>query len=171
MNKNKSQSGYSLVEIVIYIAIFAALSIGVVNSFMTVMASFNESRTSRDLLESGNTILERMSREIRISNSIDTANSTLDSNPGVLQLTSIDSSGSLRVVKFVVSSGTMSFYENGALSGNLSGQNITVSSIIFRKFTTTVGTGVKIEMVLMDKRGKRHRIENFYDSIILRGDY
>ena len=63
--KNIYKKGYSLVEILVYLAIFTALSVLVINSFILALASFSASRTNRDLLEGGATAMERMSREIK----------------------------------------------------------------------------------------------------------
>ncbi len=171
MNKKNTQKGYSLIEMIIYVSIFAVLSVVVVNSFSVVISSFVESRTNRDLLESGNTVLEKISREIRLASSVDTAGSTLGSSPGVLQLNSVDSSNNARVVKFVFENNTLNIYENNTLTGSLIGNNETITSAIFRKITTSAGTAIKVELTLKDTRGKRQRTENFYDTIILRGDY
>ena len=175
----KSQSGYSLVEIIIYVAIFAMLAVVVINSVIVVMASFTETRTNRDLQESGYTSLERISREIRQAKSIDVADSTLGgTNPsfGILVLNTTDGSGNARVVKFAVVSGALDIYEgttfaNLALTGNLLNQNINTTSLIFRQITTTVGGAVKVEMTLQDQRGKARESQNFYDTIILRNEY
>lgn len=171
MIHNKKNSGFSLVEILVYIAIFAALSVVIINSFSVIVASFNSTRTSRDLLEGGNTSFERITREIRLANSVDSANSVLGSTPGTLQMNSTNSGGSARIVKIILESGAVNLYEDGTLTGNLLGSNVQATSLIFRKITTTAGTAVKVEMTLQDQRGKDHRSEKFYDTVILRGDY
>lgn len=170
MKKHK-QSGYSLIEMVVYLAIFTFMSIAVINSFIVVMASFSTTSTNRDLLESGSTAIERMSREIRQANNIDTANSVLGTSSGVLQLNSTDSSGGATVVKFNTSSGALNLYQAGTLTGNLLGQNISVTSLVFRRINTTIGEAVKIEMTLQDTKSKNLTTANFYDTVILRGEY
>lgn len=169
--KNNKQNGYSLVEIVVYLAIFTSLSVLVINSFIVVASSFSTTRTNRDLLESGSTSIERIAREIRQATSVDIVNSTLGSSPGVLQLNSVDSSGNTVLIKFSVSNGALNLYEAGTLVGNILGQNITVNSLIFRRISTTNGEAVKIEMRLTDSTSKNSESANFYDTIILRGRY
>lgn len=171
MKNLRKNSGFSLVEILVYIAVFAVLAVVVINSYATVVASFNETQTNRDLQESGNTVMERISREIRQASSVTVANSTLGSSPGILEMASTDYSGTAQTVKFTLASGAVNLYINGSLIGNLVGQNISATSLIFRRFTTTAGTGVKIELTIQDQRGKDRKTANFYNSIILRGDY
>jgi len=167
----KQTNGYSIVEIIVYLAIFAFMSIAVINSFIVVLGSYSNTRTNRDLLESGGTVIERISREIRQAKGIDVVGSTLSSNPGVLQLNSITSAGVSTVMKFSVSSGALNLYQDGTLVGNLLGQNVSVTTLIFRRITTSNGEAVKVELTLQDTRSKIAQSVNFYNTVILRGAY
>ena len=166
INKNK---GYSLIEIVVYLAIFSALSVLVINSFIVILGSFNTTRANRDLLQSGSKTMERLSREIRQAESVDLVNSTLGSSPGVLQLNSRDSAGTAMTVRFAIASGNLNLYENGTLVDNLVTENISPTSLIFRRITTTNGDAVKIELTVQDTSSSK--TENFYNTVILRGTY
>lgn len=171
MYKQK-KNGYSIVEILVYLAIFTALSILVINSFIVVLGSFSATRTNRDLLESGSTAMERISREIRQAESVDIVNSVFNSSPGALQLNSTDSSGAAMIMKFNVGTGgVLNMYKDGVLTGSLLGQNVSATSLIFRRIVTTNGEAIKIELTLQDTVGKLNKLENFYDTIILRGAY
>ncbi len=167
----KFKRGYSIIEIIIYIAIFIAVSIAVINSFVVVMNSFVSARTNQDLLTSGNDALERVSREIRQATSVDVANSTLGSSPGILQMNSVDSGGTARISKIAYVSGALDIYNNGVLIGNLVGQNVLVTNLVFRRISTTNGEAVKVELTLQDQRAPYYKSENFYDTVILRGKY
>ena len=171
MKKINLQSGYSIVEIIIYIAVFAVLTTVVMNSFIVLTSFYNQNRTHHDLLENGNSVMERLSREIRTANNIRTGTSTLGSNPGVLDLDSVDSSNNTQTVKFSTTNGALNLAVNGTSVGNLLGPNIQVTSLVFRKITTTNSTAVKIEMTLKDTKDATNLVENFYDTIILRGGY
>jgi Tfp pilus assembly protein PilW len=167
--KLKKIKGFSLVETIIYLAIFTMVSILVINSFITVMSSFAITRTNRSLLEAGISSIERMSRDIRQASSIDLTNSNL--NKGILQLNSTDQSGDSIIIKFTKENSTLNIYQAGTLSGSLLGQNIVVDNLIFRRIATAHGEAVKIEMTLRDTKSKNNKTENFYDTIILRGGY
>jgi len=170
MYKQK-KNGYSVVEILVYLAIFAALSILVINSFIVVLGSFSATRTNRDLLESGSTAMERISREIRQAESIDVVNSVFNSSPGALQLNSTNSDGTPTIIEFRIVNGALNLYQDDVLMGSLLGQNISATSLVFRRITTTNGEAVKIELTLQDTVGKLNKLENFYNTIILRGAY
>lgn len=165
----RRQDGFSIVEIVIYLAIFTMVSVLVINSFVTVMSSFSTTRTNRDLLESGITSMERMSREIRQATNVDLAASNLSG--GILQLNSKDQLGNSIVIKFNKEASLLNLYQDGILSGNLLRQNVSLDSLIFRRISTAESEAIKIEMTIQDTRSKENKTVNFYDTIILRGGY
>lgn len=173
--KQNKQKGSSLLETIIYIAIFGIISIAVISSSVVVINSFSNTRVTRNMLESGNTAMERMTREIRQATSIDIANSSLGVNPGYLQLNTVDSLGAARVVKFSVTNGILNLYQGATnpptLTDSLLGQNITVSNLVFRRISIPTGEAVKIEMTLLNNSTKNPLTRNFYDTVILRGGY
>ncbi len=169
--KFSSQKGYSVVEILVYLAIFTAVSVLVINSYIVMMGSFSATRSNRDILESGSTIMERVSREIRQAKNIDVTNSTLNASAGALQLNTTDANNVARTAKVVLVNGVVNLYSDGVLVGALGGQNINTTSLIFRRIVTTNGEAVKIELTIQNTRGKINQTENFYDTIILRGSY
>ena len=166
----QKNAGTSLVEALIYIALFAVFSIFFIQVLGVMTQSFSQTKSNNYLLDSGYNALERISREVRGASSVDAGNSTLGTSLGVLALNTTDSGGAAKTVKFDVSGGVLRLTENGTVTGNLTGGTVTVSSLIFRKITTTVGTAVKIELTLRDNRVAT-RTENFYDTVILRGGY
>jgi Tfp pilus assembly protein PilW len=164
----QNKKGYSIVEIIVYLAIFTSLSILVINSFIVILSSFNTTNMNRRLLESGNVTIERISREIRQAKNIDITNSTLSTSPGVLQLTMPDTS----YVKFKQeTNGNLNLYENSTTGNNLLSQHVTVTSLIFKRITTTQSEAIKIEMTLQYSQGRNTKSVNFYDTIVLRGGY
>jgi Tfp pilus assembly protein PilW len=163
--------GYSLIEIIVYLAIFSVMSIVVIDSFLVVSKSFDATRANRDLLESGQISMERMSREISQAESISASASTLGTNPGVLSLASTDSSGNPITVEFIVENGSLNLYENGALVGPLTDPNISVDSLVFRRIVTAEGEAVKIEMTLTTLASPVVTHADFYDTIVLQGEY
>ena len=142
-NNNKIKA-FSLIEIVIYIAIFTTLSIVVINSFIIVLSSFSTIRTNHNLLDSGSIAMEKITREIRQADSIDIMNSTGE----VLQLNSTDSSSDPVIVKFAKVGNALNMYRGGVLVGNLLTSKIILESISFVRTSNTKSEGEKIKMVL-----------------------
>lgn len=164
---SKLVSGFSVLEIIIYVSIFSLISIVVINSFIVTMSLFSVIRTNHDLLESGSISMDRISHEIRQAKSIDAANSTSE----ILQLNSTDISGTAVIVKFARENNTLNLYKDSTLVGGLLMQNVILNSISFDRISTANGEAVKIKMVIQDTRSRENKIENFYDTVVLRGKY
>lgn len=165
--EDKSNRGFTIIEVLVYVAILGIVSVAIISASMAVNSSFNNTRVTRNLLESGNNGMERITREIRQASSIDLASSTFGSSPGVLTLNSKDSGGSNRVVKFYVLNGALNIDDNNSPPDNFLNQNVTATNLIFRRISTGAGEAVKIELTLNNGTIS----EKFYDTVILRGGY
>ena len=160
----KNNLGYSLLETIFYISFFAVFSILVINALITMTRSFKETTIQAELIQGGN-IMERISREIRQANGINSI-STSD-----LKLNTKDDAGVAKTVEFVLSSSNVRLLENDALTGNLNTQNITVANISFTQINTAKGTAVKIFLTIRSNHDLSNRNQDFYDTVVLRGDY
>ena len=165
LSEHSKSKGFSLVEILIYLAIFTTLSILVINSFINIISSFNTTNTNRKLQEAGLGSMERVVREIRQAKSIDIANSSSNT----LQLNSTNSSNNPMIIKIISENNDLNLYKDSNLEGNLLLSKIDLTSLVFRRISTSLGEAVKIEMTLQDQRSDK--AVNFYDTVILRGEY
>ena len=165
VNKTK---GFSIIEVVIYLAIFTSLSIVVINSFLIVLSTFSTIRSNHDLLDSGSIAMDRISHEVRQSKSIDTGKSLFDTNSGVLHLNSVNEGS---YTEFSIVENNLNLLKDDESIGDLLAKNIIINKLIFRHIITTNSEAVKIEIELQDTRSKTLRKENFYNTIVLRGAY
>lgn len=161
--------GFSLVEMVIYIAFFAVLSLLATQAMFVVMRSFYQLRLTQNINQSATTALERMSREIRNAYDFDETQSTFDTNPGRLTLKTKDASDVNTTIEFSVTGGKLWIKEGGVDKGTLLAKNTTLTNLVFRQITTANSRAIKIEMTLRDTRGILEREVKFYDTIVLRG--
>lgn len=165
LNKKK---GISLIEIIIYIAIFSMISILVMNSFIVVLSSFSAVRVNHDLLNSGNNTMEKISREIRQAKNVDLVNSVFNSNSSILTLTAVDG---ISTVKFIKEGGDLNYYRNGVLVGNLLVEKVSLNAFRLTHIVTTKGEAVVIEITVQSIRGKINKTEKFYNTVVVRGSY
>ncbi len=168
--KNTS-GGVTLVEVLLYSALLAVLSVALINCLLVMLRSYTETRVNDDLLESAQVSLERISREVRSGTGADTATSVFGTSPGILKINTTDSGGTAKTEQFDVSSGALRFTDNGTLSGNITGAHVSVTSLIFRNITTTAGSAVRIELTLRSLRSSSNKSITVYDTIAFRGDY
>jgi type II secretory pathway component PulJ len=163
--RNQMSGGFTLVETVIYVVLFALLSLFLIYTLLVMLKSYTEVRVNDDILDAAHTSMERMSREIRGAINASTATS------GLLILNTTDASSTAKTVQFDVASSTIRFTDNGTLSGNLTGAQAAVTSLIFRKITTTGGEAIRIEMSIKSLRSLSSKTILFTDTISERGSY
>lgn len=165
---NKNTEGFSLIEIIVYLAIFSFLSILVIRSFITILASSSVINTNYRLLDSGSVAIDRISYEIRRAKSVDLSNSYFSVDDGAIRLKDENDSS---YVDFLKSDDALIFSKNGTVVDNLLSNDIILNKLIFNRIVTVNGEALKIEMEIQDKKSDPIRKEKFYDTIILRGGY
>lgn len=161
INKNK---GYAILELLFYISILAILSLLVIKSMITMTQSFRETSVYGEWVQSGN-ILERISREIRTAYDINTITVT------DLKLNTKDENDVNKTVEFVLSGNNIQLLENDVLTGNLNTPKIVVTSLSFTQIATAKGKAVKVLLSVRSSNDKFNRVQDFYDTVVLRGQY
>ncbi len=168
------KNGYTIAETIVYIALFIMLSFAVMNSLVNIIKLSVEIRSNRDFIDSGYSGMERITREIRNAISVDTANSVFSTAQSpcvvqcVLQLNTKNAAGASKIVKFSVVNNKLELYEDGTLTGDLTGGNTSVTNLTFWQ----VGTkAVRVVLTIQDIRNTLHPSQSFYDTIVLRGAY
>lgn len=135
--------GFTLIETLLYMVIFALISSIAIASLGGMSKALNSLRSTRGSTDAILVSFERMVREIRSAESVDTAGSTLGSNPGTLTLNT--------GIKFFLSSGRLMVQEGVAGASALTPSSVSFSSLVFRKIKTRSSEGVKIEAVANGK--------------------
>ena len=157
--KNRKENGYTVLELLFYIAFFAVLSLVVINAMITMARSFKETTIQANLAQSG-TIMERISREIRQANSI------VSISPDKTDL--ILNTGANKTMEFKLVGSDVQILDNGSNIGNLNSPNTTVSGLIFTQISTAKSKAVKISLTVHDVAGNT---ADFQDTVVLRGSY
>lgn len=165
----QKKKGFSLVEMIIYIAFFAVLSLVAMQATLIIMKSFYVIRLTQTVNQSATVALERMSREIRNAYDVDDVASTFNTSPGRLTLRTEDASGMNTTIEFFVSGNQLRLREGGVDRGTLLAKNVTVTNLVFRNIMTMNSRAIKIEMTLHNARAGDTRDLILYDTIVLRG--
>ncbi|MEI8270280.1 MAG: hypothetical protein WCG45_02840 [bacterium] len=163
--KIKKNEGYSLIEMIFYIALFAMLTTVIINSMMTMIRSFKEVSIKREITQ-GAEIMERISREIKQANKINTIDT-----PGGVKLDSKDESGTYKLVEFALTDKNIRILENSNFIGNLNSPNIEVDTLTFNKITTIKGEAIRVLLTVSSKHDYKNRSFNYQNTVVLRGDY
>lgn len=163
MKPSRSQSGFSLVEMLIYVTILTIVILSLINIVSSFSRSYQQLGALRSAENTGLETLERMERDIHAASSIDTSNSTFNTSPGVLTVTT-----SATTTKFYVTNGEMRIDVNGSFIGPLSMSSAKVTSLIFKNLTTSKSQAVKIDMTVDGTVGSVTRTKKFHTTIILK---
>lgn len=162
--KNNKKNGYAILELLFYISFFAILSFLVINAMIIMSQSFRETSLYAEF-QQGGTIMERITREIRQAYNI----SSISAND--LVLSSKDSEGVNKTVEFLLSGSNLQLIENSVLTGNLNAPSISVTALIFTQINIVKGKAVKIFLTIKSTKDSSNRLNDFYDTIVLRGGY
>ena len=162
--KLQRSRGYVLLETIFYIILFVILSVAVIDAMITMTRALKETAIQAELMQGGN-VMERISREIRGAYGINSISAS------DLKLNTKDSNGVNKTVEFLLSSSNVKFLENGGFTGNLNTSDIVITALTFTQINTTKGIAIKIFLTIKSNHDIQNRTENFYDTIVLRGDY
>lgn len=160
----KNKGGFTLIEIMFYIALLVLLTLAVISALVSMTQYFKEVRIQTDFV-GGASIVERISREVRQAGGISSITGSS------LKLDSKDDLGNNKTVEFLLSGSNLGVLENNVLMGNLNASSLEITAISFIEITTTAGKAIKLSLSVKSTRDSTGRIQSFYDTIVLRGDY
>lgn len=164
------RSGFTLVEIIVYIAILGVLSVVAVNTLLLIHRSLADIRVKRMLNETAAVVMERTVRVIRDAKAVNVGASTFDASPGVLSLTGSETPA--LTYTFFRTSGTLNLVIGSASPEALTPPGVTVTSLIFRHITaSTTSHAIRVEVTLAASSGRATTTQNFYDTAVLRNSY
>lgn len=171
--KTMKKKGFSLIEIIVYMAIFGIISLFTVNIIFTTVKAYSNFKITKDLKNSAEISLERMSREIRLANDLDVSKSVLTVSPGKIYLNTVDfDTNSVKTIEFFASGGALSIVQNGLMEGYLTSSSTEVMNLVFREIvSSTTSKAIKIEMELKARKGGFEKSKKFYTTAILKNSY
>jgi type II secretory pathway pseudopilin PulG len=164
---NKKEQGFSLIEMIVYISVITVMFLAIVQTVLSFSQSYRDLVVLRSLDRSAMSILERMTRDIRNSNSINTGSSVFVTNPGILSLTQT-LSGNSTTTRFYTDNGVMKIDVNAAYIGPLTMSKTSVTNLVFRQITGTT-TAIKIDLTLQATSGPITRTKPYHTTVILKG--
>lgn len=167
----KSERGYTLAELLIYVALISILLLIIIQTSFILASTYKRSRAYLDINSAAINSFSRFSRDIRRATSVDLVNSVLGASPGRLVLLMKRDNGTDDKVSFDLSDSKIKVSENDVYLGDITQSNMAVSNLTFRRFTYASTTAIRIEMTLAPKASSSVPALNFYSTYVLRGSY
>jgi hypothetical protein len=150
MKQLNFSKGYSVLELVIYISLFAVIAVVVIQSLIYSMKTYATARAYRTLQRNAETTLFRLTSEIRQAKNISAASSSFGISSGVLALTGVDSTGAVYNPSFSLSSGTPRLLVGGVTT-LLASSEVNFSEFTFWRIVTAKSDAIKIKVTLSTK--------------------
>lgn len=164
-------SGFSLVEAIIYAGLLSLILVSTVSMLLGMSRAYLYLNFSRHIQTSAITAVDRIVRDIRNAQTVNVAQSTLGTSPGVLTLDTTTATSSPQTIQFFVSNGVLRVKQDGGDLGPLTVSDVTVQNLVFRQMNTGISEAIKIELTLTAGTGPTARSVNFYATAILRDSY
>ena len=165
----KNFQGFTLIEVLFYAAIFAVVSVLVINVIFLMAKTTKHIKAGRDLNSAAVVIMERMTREIKLADGIDILASSFGTSSGKLVLNSIDfETQESANISFYLTGTDLIVQKNSLAAEALNSPKIKVSSLIFRPVENSIKSkAVKMELEIT----AGSKTEKFYNTAILRRSY
>lgn len=162
MMKKKPQEGYSLLELVVYIAIFSMVAIIIIQSLLYSIRTYAVAQSYRRLQSDGELVLERLTRDIR--NAESTATGTFGTTTSTLIL-DLPLGGATAQSTYQISSGVLTATTNGSTVA-LTSNNVVVDSFTVHSVVSGSDQLVRIRITLRTN-GKVQTSSTFSNTIML----
>lgn len=159
--------GFTLVETILYIFVLTIIVSITTLSVTTSFKFFEEIKSNRNIIDSSVVAMERISREIKQADSVDSVSSVFGTSPGSLYISTTES-GTTYTRSFAVSGGEIVLSQNGTVVGSLtSSNNVTINSLIFYRIVTSRGDAIRVVLTVSDTSSSPRSV-TFYNTINLR---
>lgn len=144
MSPQKKQFGFTLVEMLVYLAIFMIVSVASVGFMLSLNNFIDQYRVETTLYRSGTNIMEQLLLAIRQAEAVDLVNTVVeDPTAGVLTL---ENTATTTIFTFDGSVLAMSI--NGVDLGDVTTSNVTVESFTVYHYPLSIGEFVRVRLVL-----------------------
>ena len=131
--RSYTAEGFSLVEMLVYIAILSIMVSSLVMTSVSLLTTFGRLVASEDIAQASVVSLERITRELRFANAVDVGASTLGTttSPGVLVLNTIDDGGSPTTVTVTLTGDRITFAQGGGATSPLTHDTVIITDLFF----------------------------------------
>jgi len=157
--------GFSLVEMLVYVAMLVVVATVSVASLISLSDSFQQQKARQLVVRNAVSVTERMLTDIRVAQDVDQFSSTFQATPGVLTLVNGPTTTAYSVVSGVLEVSVEN--ESSALTDNA----VTIDEIIFYLYDNTVTEFVRMQLTLSATAGSVTYTETFNAGAVLRGSY
>jgi prepilin-type N-terminal cleavage/methylation domain-containing protein len=163
----RDKNGFTLVELLIYIAIIGMVMTTFVYFGMTIFDYRNKSNAAQEVQANERMALSLMSQKIRGAKDVNIASSTFNSDPGVLSLVMDDISKNPTIFSLTKADGSLQIAEGGTSTTTVTSKNVLITNLVFTNLTATSGIAedIGINMTMQYNNTSQDVKNNYSDSL------
>lgn len=163
--KIKNIKGFSLIEIIIYLALLIIVSVLVIQNLISLFKNYNVVKTNQEIEYNAINIIDKISRDVKSSKNVIVNESIFSIPQGAVSLNT--ASGT---VKYYLEENKIKYMKNGFYFSNLSTKNIIVDNFKLYYINATNTEAIRLELGLRSKAHLNSDFinKNFYTTIQLR---
>lgn len=161
------QKGFTLVEMLVYLAIFFVVSTASVAFLLSLDDLIDQYRLETMLYRSGSSAMEQVLLAIRQSDQVDVVNTTEDS-PNTGRLTVVTSA---TTTMFALNGNELDLTINGTDYGDLTGDSVTVDTFTVYYYPRSIGGFVRVRLsITATLDSGNSKSVTLYGGAVVRGD-
>lgn len=158
-NFKTNKEGFTLIELILYIAIISMILVGFMTFSLDVIYSGEKSEIRQTVQQNAIFSMQKILKEIRTSNDLNIGTSTFDTHPGVLSL-SKDTAGDDPTI-FDISTGTLQIQQGVNGPYPLTADDLEVINLVFTNLSVTNRTTIiRVELTLRHVNADKSNLAN-----------
>ena len=164
----KQNRGFTLTEMLIYLAILLVLSTSVVSLLLSLRGLMNLYLVDQQVTKNAQIAMERMMHELREADNIDTIDpdTTLITSPGHLVLLR-----GATTTEFYLSNNQIFVSINDVEQGPLTSDEVIVNELRFFSYDNLVTESIRVRFTLTAAMNGATSTETFTNTAVMRGSY
>ncbi len=170
MRRKAFSWGFSMVEMIIYVALLSFFMIVAINGAIIMISSYSKAQSARLLDSSINLLVSKIGREARGATSINDALSIFNQSPGRISFFTTNAGVSVPL-EFYIEGGVLKMKRDGVFIGDVTLPGVSVDEILFKKIDNFGRQAFKMTITLTANKSGQTKTENFYYTTALRGGY
>ena len=165
MSWHPTRNGFTLIEMLVYLAIFMIVSTASVTLLLSLDDFVDQYQVESALYRSGTNVMEQIVVELRQADQFDAVNSIIETPAtGVLAI-----QNGATTTRFTKSGDDIVLTKNGVSYGNVNTDNVSVVGFTVYRYTTAVGTLVRVHVQLSASVDETTKTIDLYGGAVIRG--
>lgn len=167
-----TKKGFSLVDTIVALGLLVLLTGILTQVILSESAAWARARAERNVVDAGQTILERLTSEIRLAESVNMSQSAFGSHPGRLYLNTFETPTSTAATTLDISlSGTDLVLDRGNAPATTISTGARVTNFVVYRMAATSSDAIRIELTVETGAGRFETEREFATAAALRNSY